>query len=165
MIYEELLPALLAQYDPQRPYRPGSPWVGADPDDQLRGDRHTWEVWGRSALLYQHYEELGGSFVSEFGMQAAPSLATLQSCLEPQDLQLWSAGFENRNRASEGARRLNAHVTDSLPLPSDLAAYVYATQLIQSEAIGYAYRIWRREFKWPGGYGNSGALVWQLNDC
>lgn len=165
VIYEELLPALLAQHDPERPYRPGSPWAGANPDDQSRGDRHTWEVWGRSALPYQHYKELGGRFVSEFGMQAAPSLATLRACLEPQDLQPWSLGFENRNRASEGARRLNAYITDSLPLPGDLEAYVHATQLIQSEAIGYAYRIWRREFKGPGRYGNAGALVWQLNDC
>ena len=165
VIYEELLPALLAQHDPERPYRPGSPWGGADPDDQLRGDRHTWEVWGRSALPYRQYKKLGGRFVSEFGMQAAPSFQTLRACLEPQDLQPWSAGFENRNRAGEGARRLNAYITDSLPLPSDLETYVYATQLIQSEAIGYAYRIWRREFKGPGRHGNSGALVWQLNDC
>ena len=165
VIYEQLLAGLVAQHDPQRPYRPGSPWGGADPDDQLRGDRHTWEVWGRSALPYQQYKQLGGRFVSEFGMQAAPSLATLQACLEPQDLQPWSAGFENRNRATDGARRLNAYITDSLSLPSDLETYVYATQLIQSEAIGYAYRIWRREFKEPGRYGNAGALVWQLNDC
>ena len=98
-------------------------------------------------------------------LPGVPSLTTLRACLEPQDLQPWSAGFENRNRATDGARRLNAYITDSLPLPSDLETYVYATQLIQSEAIGYAYRIWRREFKGPGRYGNSGALVWQLNDC
>ena len=39
--------------------------------------------------------------------------------------------------------------------------YIYATQLLQAEALATAYTLWRRRF---GGYGRektSGALVWQ----
>jgi beta-mannosidase len=165
VIYERLLPEAVSRLDPQRPYKPGSPWAGADPDDQTVGDRHTWNIWGRMALPYQHYKTEGGRFVSEFGMAAAPSMLTLRKWLPPEDLSPSSRGFEFHIKADDGARRLNAYLSDLVPIPSDLEAYVYVTQLNQSEALGFAYRIWRRHFGAAGHRGVGGALVWQLNDC
>lgn len=43
--------------------------------------------------------------------------------------------------------------------------HIYHTQLLQSEAIGTAYRSWRRGWRGPGREYCGGALVWQLNDC
>jgi len=43
--------------------------------------------------------------------------------------------------------------------------YIYATQFVQSEALGAAYRGWRRRWHGPGRYAVAGALVWQLDDC
>jgi beta-mannosidase len=165
VIYERLLPEIVSRLDPNRPYKPGSPWAGADPDDQTVGDRHAWNIWGRSALAYQHYKTEGGRFVSEFGMAAAPSMRTLRKWLPAEDLTPSSRGFEFHIKADEGARRLNAYLTDLVPMPSDLEGYVYSTQLNQSEALGFAYRIWRRKFGAAGHQAVGGALVWQINDC
>jgi beta-mannosidase len=165
IIYERLLPEVVSRLDRHRPYKPGSPWAGADPDDQTVGDRHTWNIWGRMALPYQHYKTEGGRFVSEFGMAAAPSMFTLRKWLPPEDLIPSSRGFEFHIKADDGARRLNTYLTDTLPIPSDLETYVYATHLNQAEALGFAYRIWRRRFGAEGHRAVGGALVWQLNDC
>jgi beta-mannosidase len=165
VIYERLLPEILSRLDPNRPYKPGSPWAGADPDDQTVGDRHAWNIWGRMALPYQHYKTEGGRFISEFGMAAAPSMQTLRKWLPPEDLTTSSKGFEFHIKADDGARRLNAYLTDLVPMPSDLEGYVYGTQLNQSEALGFAYRIWRRQFGARGHQAVGGALVWQINDC
>ena len=165
VIYERLLPEIVSRLDPHRAYKPGSPWAGADPDDQTVGDRHTWNIWGRMALPYQHYKTEGGRFISEFGMAAAPSMQTLRKWLPPEDLTPSSRGFEFHIKADDGARRLNAYLTDLVPMTSDLEAYVYGTQLNQSEALGFAYRIWRRRFGAAGHRAVGGALVWQLNDC
>ncbi|EDK41579.2 hypothetical protein PGUG_05677 [Meyerozyma guilliermondii ATCC 6260] len=44
-------------------------------------------------------------------------------------------------------------------------AWIYATQLMQSECLGYAYRCWRRQWKGEGQRYSGGAIVWQINDC
>lgn len=170
VIYERLLPQLCAELDPATPYRPGSPYGGSaesgyDPDDQTQGDRHTWEIWHRETYPYQDYPKKGGTFVSEFGMQGAASLGTLKAALPPEELHPFSRGFEHHNKASDGYRRIVVYLTDNLALPSDLEGYIYATQLVQSEALSSAYRGWRRRFAGPGHIGCGGALVWQLNDC
>jgi len=41
--------------------------------------------------------------------------------------------------------------------------YIYLSQLVQSEAMAYAYRGWRKQ--WGDSRLCGGALVWQLNDC
>ena len=41
--------------------------------------------------------------------------------------------------------------------------YIYLTQLIQSEAMTFAYRSWRRQ--WGDERRCGGALLWQMNDC
>jgi beta-mannosidase len=165
VIYEQLLPEMVTALDPGRYYQPGSPFFGTDPDDPTQGDRHTWDVWGRAALPYRQYQRLEGRFVSEFGMAAAPNLETIRDALPPEDWTPWSRGFEHHMKADDGMRRLSAYITDTQPTPHDLEGFVYATQLVQSEALDCAYRIWRRRWGQPGRRAVSGALVWQLNDC
>lgn len=41
--------------------------------------------------------------------------------------------------------------------------YIYATQLLQSEAVASAYRVWRRNWKGLGKEYSAGVLVWQVN--
>jgi beta-mannosidase len=33
---------------------------------------------------------------------------------------------------------------------SGIDRYIYNTQMLQAEAVGYAYRSWRREWRGPG---------------
>jgi beta-mannosidase len=162
-IYERLLPEVCAALDPTRPYWPGSPYLGANPDDPTIGDRHAWEVW--KGADYHNYPQHIGRFVSEFGMAAAPNLATIASVASPGERYPQSRTFEHHNKATDGPRRLAAYISDNLRLPHGLEDYVYATQLIQAEALAAAVRGWRRRWGGPGRYANAGALVWQINDC
>ncbi|EEB93074.1 hypothetical protein MPER_08320 [Moniliophthora perniciosa FA553] len=56
-------------------------------------------------------------------------------------------------------------MNESYKVTEDLETYAYLTQLLQFEAIGYAYSVWRREWKGPGKEYCGGVLVWQSNDC
>ena len=165
LIYERLLPEVLAELDPARPYTPGSPFGGFDPDDSFVGDKHVWSVWHREMHPIQHYPALAGRFVSEFGMQSAPALETIAAFTAPEDRAAHSVVMEHHNKAPDGHRRLAAYISDSLPLPSNLEDWVYATQFVQAEAMKHAYGGWRRRWRGPGRYAVGGALVWQLNDC
>jgi beta-mannosidase len=165
VIYEHLLPALLQEFDAGRYYQPGSPFYGSYPDDQTVADRHTWDVWGGPARPYRDYSQLEGRFVSEFGMASAAHLSTLEAVLPPEERHPQSRAFEHHMKADNGMRRLNAYITDTQRLPQNLEEYVYATQLVQSEALDCAYRIWRRRWGMVGKRAVGGALVWQINDC
>ncbi len=173
-IYERLLPQICAELDPDRPYWPGSPY-SPDPggvtlsSDAKVGDRHSWEVWHQQMLPYQRYGDVQGRFVSEFGLQSAPSLALLESVLPPAERFAQSRTMQWHNKAGSGApdgfRRLAVYIADNLRAGSSLAEHVYDTQFVQAEAMRYAYQDFRRRWQAPGARAVGGALVWQLNDC
>lgn len=164
-IYEELLPAVCQRLDPTRPYWPGSPYLGSNSGDPTQGDRHTWDVWHGRMAPYQAYPDYGARFVSEFGMQALPHRATIDSFAPPEEQFAASRTLEHHNKAEGGVRRIAAYLADNLRPPADFDGMIYATQLIQAEAMAAAIRGWRRNFKGPGAYAMAGALIWQLNDC
>lgn len=71
--YLDLLPRIVAELDPTRPYTAGSPWSGSwdhHPNDPAHGTHHSWEVWNRRD--YAEYRDSVPRFVSEFGWQAPP---------------------------------------------------------------------------------------------
>ncbi len=164
-LYEQLLPEICAALDPTHPYWPGSPYGGADPNDSTSGDRHTWDVWHGRMAPYQDYPKFGGRFVSEFGMQALPVRATIETFAATAERYAESRTLEHHNKATDGPRRLAVYLNDTLRAPTDLDDMIYGSQLVQAEAVGAAIRGWRRRFGGPGRYAVAGALVWQLNDC
>ena len=165
IIYEQLLPEVCKRLDGTRPYWPGSPYGGRDANDPTQGNQHIWGVWHGTMANYHDYSKFGGRFVSEFGMQAFPALATIKSFASPEEQYPQSYTLDYHNKASYGPRRLNVYLTDTVRIPADLEGYIYATQLMQAEAVASGIRGWRRQWGGPGRYVVSGALVWQLNDC
>lgn len=80
--YLGLLPRIVAELDPTRPYTAGSPWSGSwdhHPNDPRHGTHHSWEVWNRQD--YAEYRADVPRFCAEFGWQAPPALATLRRAL------------------------------------------------------------------------------------
>ena len=57
------------------------------------------------------------------------------------------------------------YINETFAAQTGWTTHIYATQFIQAEALGSAYRGWRRRWGGPGHYAVAGALVWQLNDC
>ena len=81
-IFERVLPEIVRrELDPssQVAYRVDSPYSGRHfgANDPRLGDQHCWDVWHGAQMPYQDWDQLGGRFVSEFGMQGAPDSSTV----------------------------------------------------------------------------------------
>ncbi|KAF9888964.1 hypothetical protein FE257_008134 [Aspergillus nanangensis] len=115
---------------------------------------------------YQDAAELSGRFVSEFGMEAYPHLETLRRVItDPQQRHPGSRMMDFQNKAGDHERRIMTYVSANLLVPPDLPSFTHATQVIQAETMRYAYKAWRRMWRWPGARRCDGVLVWQLNNC
>ncbi len=76
--WTELLPSVVAELDPTRPYIPGSPFSpdpAQHPNAAEYGTTHIWDVW--NTLDYAEYRRHRPRFVAEFGFQGPPTWATL----------------------------------------------------------------------------------------
>ncbi|GAD96332.1 beta-mannosidase [Paecilomyces variotii No. 5] len=164
-IYEELLPSVIEAEAPGVFYHPGSPWGDGKPtSDPNVGDLHQWNVWHGTQEKYQTFNRLGGRFNSEFGMEACPHLATVDYFVERQiDRFPQSQLMDFHNKAAGHERRIATYLEENLRTSTDLETYIHLTQVVQAEAMLYAYRGWRRQ--WGDNHRCGGALVWQLNDC
>ncbi|HTP10244.1 MAG TPA: glycoside hydrolase family 2 protein [Anaerolineae bacterium] len=156
------LPTLIATLDPDHAYWPSSPSSGLpheDPNSNSVGDNHLWEVWhGLKPLVF--YREQYPRFASEFGMQSLPALATVATYAEPEEWNMMSYVMEHHQRHMYGNGKIIAYLTQSFCLPTDFPSLVYATQILQAEAMRMAVEHWRRNRERC-----SGALYWQINDC
>lgn len=169
-IYEKILPDVCKELLPGTYYHPGSPWGGENSLSPLVGDLHQWNVWHGSQAKYQDFDKLVGRFVSEFGMEAFPSIKTIDAYLlqGKDDIERFaqSSTVDFHNKAAGHERRLALYLAENIRYsPESLERYVYCTQLIQAECLASAYRLWKREWKGPGREYCGGALVWQMNDC
>ncbi|KAF9523149.1 glycoside hydrolase family 2 protein [Crepidotus variabilis] len=171
ILYEKEFPDIVSRLtDPPIPYHRGSPYGGKgwDTSDPTIGDVHQWNVWGGKELPYQEYDRLGGRFVSEFGIPSMPSMSTIKSWMAGADeSQFYSQSqlMAQHTKAGSFERRFAIVMNENFRLTSDFATHVFNTQLMQSEAVSFAYRSWRREWRGSGKEYNGGVLVWQLNDC
>ncbi|MFF9240478.1 glycoside hydrolase family 2 protein [Streptomyces sp. NPDC014801] len=160
--YLGLLPRIVAELDPTRPYTAGSPWSGSwnhHPNDPAHGTHHSWEVWNRQD--YAEYRANVPRFVAEFGWQAPPALATLRRALPGEDLAPDSPGMLHHQKAEDGNGKLNRGLTRHFPMPEDdFDRWHYLTQLVQARAVAEGIEHWRSH--WPV---CAGTIVWQLNDC
>ncbi|GAO13727.1 uncharacterized protein UV8b_01631 [Ustilaginoidea virens] len=169
-IYEKILPGICKELMPDTPYHPGSPWGGQGTTDGTIGDIHQWNVWHGSQEKYQNFDKLVGRFVSEFGMEAFPSIKTIGALLPngKADVEAFaqSSTMDFHNKAAGHERRLALYLAENIRYtPDPLDYYVYCTQLVQAECVASAYRLWKREWRGPGREYCGGALVWQMNDC
>ncbi|BGP37999.1 hypothetical protein JCM10449v2_001926 [Rhodotorula kratochvilovae] len=164
--YERTFPRIVEEFSDAF-YWPGSPWGGKTTRDQTEGDVHVWDVWHGSQEPYQEYHRLGGRFVSEFGMEAAPDTRTIDYFLNGDAPERFpqSRTMDSHNKADGFERRLALYISENIRSGPSMQDYVYATQFVQAEAMASAFGGWRRKFE--GGVGGAkcaGALVWQLND-
>ena len=160
-IYERVLPDLVKEHAPGLIYWPGSPFGGVDNNsDRTIGDVHIWNVSSGMLLPYQRYPDVAGRFVSEFGMLSCPHMETVKTFFgDSTDYHPQSESFEFHVKASSYEKRMFTCLGENFRLSFDTERYVYLTQLLQSEAMGFAFRGWRRKFE---GRECGGALVWQV---
>lgn len=161
-MFHHLLPDICAAEDPDRPYWPSSASSGipfSEPNSQLRGDMHYWDVWhGRKP--FSAYRSQYPRFMSEFGFQSLPPLETIAVYAEPKDWNITSYIMEWHQRSFNGNGLMVSQMTDAFRMPKDFPSLVYLSMVLQAEGIRYGVEHWRRNKNRV-----SGTLIWQLNDC
>lgn len=161
-MYEYLIPKILKTEDPQTFYWPASPSSGGSfdaPQDPDRGDVHYWMVW-HGLLPFTDYRNHHFRYVSEFGFQSFPCMETIESFTEPEDRNIFSYIMEKHQRNASANGKIVSYLSQMYLYPGSLDLLVYASQLLQAQAMQYGVEHWRRN------RGRCmGAVIWQLNDC
>lgn len=159
--YLDLLPALVGELDPGRPYAAGSPWSGSldvaqsDPD---HGSVHLWEQWNRKD--YPTYRDVVPRFVAEFGWQGPPTWSAMTRAIHDEPLTPESPGMIVHQKAMQGNDKLTDGLLAHYRLPDEIEAWHWAMQLNQANAVQVALEHFRSHAPRC-----MGAVVWQINDC
>ncbi|MDR0556878.1 MAG: glycoside hydrolase family 2 protein [Treponema sp.] len=161
-LFEYILPKILKKYDPNAFYWPSSPSSGGsfdNPQDPSRGDAHYWDVW-HGGKPFSDYRNYLFRFVSEFGFQSFPCLKTVESFTAPEDRNIFSYIMERHQRNASANGKIMGYLSQMFLYPTDFDILLYASQLLQAEAVTYGVEHFRRN------RGRCmGAIYWQLNDC
>ena len=158
--YTEILPAIVAELDPTRPYSPGSPYSFdplRHPNEPAHGTTHIWDVWNE--LDYTEYRRYAPRFVAEFGFQGPPAWATLTRAVHDEPLRPDSPGVLVHQKAADGNGKLARGLAGHLPEPATFADWHWATSLNQARAVAFGIEHFRSLAPLC-----MGAVVWQLND-
>ncbi len=163
LMYERIIPEIVKEYDPQTFYWPASPSSGGSmdfPNDPDRGDVHNWEVW-HGNKPFSEYRKYYFRYLSEFGFQAFPSEKTIETFTDdPKDKNIFSYVMEKHQRNYGANGKIMNYLSQIYLYPGSFSLVIYASQLLQADAIRYGVEHYRRN------RGRCmGAVYWQLNDC
>ena len=160
-IFEKMIPEIIRDVCPYIPYVPSSPSsFGSflDPRNENYGDCHYWEVW-HSGKPYSEYRNHYFRYLSEFGFESFPSEKTVDTFTLPEDRNIFSRIMELHQRCHGANKKILTYLADTFKYPTEFGTLLYASQLLQAEAIRYGVEHLRRN------RGRCmGALYWQLND-
>ncbi|MDR2159959.1 MAG: glycoside hydrolase family 2 protein, partial [Treponema sp.] len=160
-MYEYIFPQVIREHDPQTFYWPASPSSGGSfdkPNDPDRGDVHYWDVW-HGSKPFSDYRNYYFRYVSEFGFQSFPLRKTVESFTLPEDRNIFSYVMERHQRNNAANGKIMNYMYQTFLYPNGFDTVLYASQLLQAEAIKYGVEHLRRN------RGRCmGAVYWQLND-
>lgn len=160
-MFEHILPHVLRKEDPDTFYWPASPSSGGsfvEPNAPDRGDVHYWDVW-HGNMPFDEYRKFFFRYASEFGFQSFPCMKTVESFTLPEDRNIFSRVMEMHQRNQGANGKIMNYLSKTYLYPTDFDTLLYASQMLQAEAIKYGVEHWRRN------RGRCmGAVYWQLND-
>ena len=162
ILFERILPQILRELDPDRFYWPASPSSGGsfdEPNSPDRGDVHYWDVW-HGNKPFSEYRKFFFRYVSEFGFQSFPCKATVDTFTLPEDRNVFSYVMERHQRNGAANGKILNYLQQTYLYPNRFETLLYASQMLQADAIRYGVEHFRRN------RGRCmGAVYWQLNDC
>ena len=160
-VFERLFPKIIEEVCPYIPYVPSSPSsFGSflDPRNENYGDSHYWQVW-LGDKPYTEYRNHYFRYLSEFGFESFPCEKTVNSFTLPEDRNIFSRIMEMHQRCHGANKKILTYLADNFKYPHEFGTLLYASQLIQADAMRYGVEHLRRN------RGRCmGALYWQLND-
>ncbi len=160
-IYEDMVPEIVRELCPYIPYVPSSPSSCGhflDPRNENYGDSHYWAVW-HDNKPYKEYRSHYFRYLSEFGFQSFPCEKTIHAVTPPEERNIFSRVMEMHQRNGVANGKILNYLSQTYQYPSEFGTLLYASQLLQAEAMRYGVEHLRRN------RGRCmGALYWQLND-
>ena len=161
--YEYIIPKILKKESPDTFYWPSSPSSGGafvEPASPNKGDIHYWEVW-HGGVPFTEYRKYFFRYLSEFGFQSFPCLETVKSFTLPEDRNIFSRVMEMHQRNAGANGKILQYLSQTYLYPTSFEKLLYASQLLQAEAIRYGVEHFRRN---RNDERCMGAVYWQLND-
>ena len=161
-IFEYIIPQIVQEEAPDTFYWPSSPSSGGafeNPNAPDRGDVHYWDVW-HGLKPFTEYRKFLFRYASEFGFQSFPCMPSIEKFTNAEDRNPFSYVMEKHQRNASANGKIAEYLSQTYLYPTAFETFVYASQLLQAQAMQYAVEHWRRH----RGY-CMGAIIWQLNDC
>ncbi len=168
-LYHLVIPVIMREEDPSRPYWPSSPFSMGyiDPTSPVTGDQHPWDVsLGAAGPDFWAYRTYVDRFPNEGGILGASSPATLRQFLPPGEQFIRSFSWDHHDNEVNFwniDRGLNYKLTEFWlgKKAEDLGfdKYALASGLIQAEGLTEYISNYRRRM-----YSTSSAVFWMYND-
>lgn len=172
VITRKVLPKVLRDQDPFRPYLPSSPYhdektVGADP--RYLPENHLWGP--RDYYKSAFYKESLAHFASEIGYHGCPSIESIKKFIPPEKLwpwkdnDMWIYHAASPEVSEDAAYRYRIELMAKQVrelfgvIPDSLADFSLASQLSQAEAFKFFIELFRAA-KWR----RTGLIWWNLID-
>jgi beta-mannosidase len=161
-MYEYLFPKLAKELSPQIFYWPSSPSSGGsfdEPNSPDRGDTHFWEVW-HGNKPFSEYQNHYFRYLSEFGFESFPCKKTIDSFAPKEEQNIFSYVMEKHQKKPGANGKIVTYLSQTYLYPHKPEMLIFASQLLQAEAVAYGVEHLRRN------RGRCmGAVYWQVNDC
>ncbi|WP_347839133.1 glycoside hydrolase family 2 protein [uncultured Draconibacterium sp.] len=159
-IFHKTLPDVVKEFDPQRSYWASSPSSGMGvPADLVNGDEHYWGVWwGKEP--FETYATHLPRFMSEYGFQSFPEIASVRKYATPEDYDIFSEVMKSHQRSSIGNGTIEYYMLKEYKKPKDFESFLYVNHVLQAEGIKFGLEGHRRAMPFC-----MGSLYWQINDC
>ena len=160
-LFEGVIADIARDVCPEIPYIHTSPVsLGRfiDPNNENFGDSHYWDVWHQNKP-FTEYRNHYFRYLSEFGFQSFPCDKTINAVTLPEDRNIFSRVMEMHQRNAGANAKIISYLSETFLYPAEFPILLYASQLLQAEAIKYGVEHMRRN------RGRCmGTLYWQLND-
>ena len=177
-ISRKIIPEILFELDPTRPYLPSSPYYtqayyDAGRNADLLPERHLWGPRGYYKAPF--YTDVNAHFVSEIGYHGCPNRESLEKMFGKDDVYPWKKGtFEwneqwqikavrvhEYSHSLDGRNNLMLNQIKELfgEVPTDLDRFIFASQVVQAEAKKFFIEFWRYDK-----FRRTGILWWNLRD-
>ncbi|MDR1667298.1 MAG: glycoside hydrolase family 2 [Bacteroidales bacterium] len=172
-----VIPHVLFEFDPTRPYLPSSPYYSQQVYERGGNDDDLPEnhLWGpRGYYKAPFYTTAKARFVSEIGYHGCPNKESLEKMFSKKAVYPWVNGFEwNDEWLTKAVRTMPASgkfagrndlMLNQVKLlfgdvPTDLNAFIERSQAVQAEAMKYFVEKWRGDK-----FSRTGIIWWNVRD-
>jgi beta-mannosidase len=161
-VFSGVLDRTVNRLNPETPYWPSSPSADYEEvsDTFQSGDMHDWSVW-HGRVPFTEYEKHFPRFMTEFGFQSFPEMRTIDTFTQPEDrTSIFTPVMLAHQKNDAGNSIIRDYMTRYYGTPKDFSNFLYASQVLQAEAMKIGAEHLRRTRPRA-----MGSIYWQLNDC